>query len=80
MPADPDTLPLLPRGNTGAYLVDDPRHFMAWDPRVLNSGPGAFCRQQVTVADTAGLYFDPNLPFGGLRHLALDDLEARSRF
>ena len=39
VPANTDALPLLPRGNTGAHFIDDARHFMSWNARILNSGP-----------------------------------------
>src|SRR5512135_629993 len=53
---------------------------MPWNARILNSGPGAFCSEHVTVAHATGLHLDPNLPFTRLRHLPLNNLEACSCF
>jgi hypothetical protein len=80
VPADTCTLPLLPRGNAGAHFIDDARDFVSWNAGILNSGPGAFFREHVTVANTTGLYFDPYLSCTRLRNLALDDLEISSGF
>ena len=75
MPADADTLPLLPLGNTGAHFIDDARHFMSGNARILNSGPHAFFREHVAVANSTGLHLDAHLPWPGLGNLALDNLE-----
>jgi hypothetical protein len=79
VPTDPDALPLLPRGNTRAKLMDDPCHFMSRNAWILNSGPGAFFREHVTVAHSTGLDLDEHLSRIWLRNLALDDLEICSR-
>ena len=65
VPADADTLPLLPLSNTGAYFIDDAGDFMSWNAGILNSGPAAFFREHVTVADTAGLHLDAHLSCPG---------------
>ncbi len=53
VPADADTLPLLPRGNTGAYFVNDAGHFVPWNAGILNTGQCAFFRDRVTVSEAA---------------------------
>ena len=63
VPADADTLPLLPLGNTGTHFIDDARDFVSWNAGILNSGPIAFFREQVTVADTTGLHLDAHLSY-----------------
>ena len=80
VPADADTLPLLPCGNTVAHFIDDACHFMSGNARILNSRPQAFFREHVTVANAAGLHLDPHLSCIRLRNLALDDLEICSGF
>jgi hypothetical protein len=75
VPTNTDTLPLLPLGNTSTHFIDDARHFMSWNARVLNSGPRAFFREHVTVADATGLHLDAHVSCAGFRNLALDDLE-----
>jgi hypothetical protein len=79
VPANSDALPLLPLGNTGAYFIDNPGHFMAWNARVLNSRPGALHRERVAVTDTTGLH--PDAHVSRIRHwnVPFNDLEARSR-
>ena len=78
MPADTDALPLLPRGNAGSYFIDDACDFVPGNAGILNSRPGTFFREHVTVANTTSLYLDPHLSCTRLRNLALDDLEIRS--
>src|SRR5262245_12862364 len=48
---------------------------MSGNTRILNSGPRAFFREHVTVANATGLHLDPHLSYTRLRNLALDDLE-----
>ena len=79
VPADTDALAFLPRGNAGADFVDDASDFVSGNAGVLNSGPGAFYRQHVTVADAAGLHLDADVPCTRLRNVALDDFEACAR-
>jgi hypothetical protein len=55
VPTDADALTFLPRGNAGTQFVDDARHFVPRNARILNSGPQAFFRQHVAVANPAGL-------------------------
>src|SRR5262249_10519267 len=80
VPADANTLPLFPLRNTGTQLVDDPRDFVSWNAGILNSGPSAFLREHVTMANTTGLHLDADLSPTRLRNLALDDLEISSPF
>jgi hypothetical protein len=75
VPANTDTLPLLPLGNTGTHFIDDACDFVSWNAWILNSGPGAFFREHVTMANTTNLHFDPYLSCTRLRNLTLDDLE-----
>jgi hypothetical protein len=79
VPAHPDTLPLLPRGNTGADLIDDPNDLMTWNTRILNAGPGALFREHVTVANAASQHLNAHMSWTGVRNIALDDLEICSR-
>jgi hypothetical protein len=78
MPANADALPLLPRGNSSAHFIDDAGDFVPWNAGILNSRPGAFFRENVTVADTTGLHLDPHVSCVRHRNLALYDLEIRS--
>jgi hypothetical protein len=78
MPTYAHALPLFPGGNAGTHFVDDARHFVSWNAGILNSGPQAFFREHVTMAHTASLHFDPNVPCIRRRNLALDDFEIRS--
>jgi hypothetical protein len=80
VPADADTLSLLPRGNPGAHFINDACDFVSRNARILNARPQAFFREHVTVANTTGLYLDAHLSWTRLRNLALDDLEISSRF
>jgi hypothetical protein len=48
---------------------------VAWDAGILDTGPGTFHGEGVTVADTTGLHFDADVSCAGFRDLALDDLE-----
>src|SRR5260370_41279087 len=79
MPTDTDALSLFPHGNTGTQFIDDARDFVPWNAGILNSGPGAFLRQHVAVANTAGVHLDAHLSCTRLGKLALDDLEIASR-
>src|SRR5581483_6015700 len=78
MPADTHALPLAPSGNALAYFVYEADHFVSWNARILNAGPGAFFGDDVTMADTAGLHLDAHLSRTGVRDGALDDLEIGS--
>src|SRR5713101_6411481 len=64
MPADADTLSLLPSGDLGAQFIDDACDFVPRNPRILNSRPEAFFYKYVAVANSAGLYLDAYLPPG----------------
>jgi hypothetical protein len=75
VPADTDTLPLLPRGHTGTQCSDDTRHFMSWNAGILHAGPGAFFRERVTMAHATGLHLDPHVSCTRRGHLVLDDLK-----
>ena len=79
VPADTDALPLLPLGNTRTQFIDDARDFVSRNAGILNSGPRAFFREHVTVANATGLHLDAHLSCTRLRNLALDDLEICSR-
>ena len=74
VPADADALSLLPLGNTVTQFVDDADDFMSGNAGILNSGPLAFLREHVTVANATGLHLDAHLSCTRLRNLALDDL------
>jgi len=78
VPADPGALSHLPCRNARAEIVDDTRHFMARNTRILNSGPFSLFGQLIAVTDAACLYPDAHLPGGGLGNLAVDDLEIPS--
>jgi hypothetical protein len=79
VPPNTDALTILPVGNAGTELIDDANHLVSWNTRVLNSGPRAFFRKNVTVADATGLHLDPHVSRARLRYLAVDDLEFSSR-
>src|SRR5262249_49382299 len=51
VPADADPLADRPRGDAGTQLVDDARDFVSRNAGILDSGPGAFLREFVAVAD-----------------------------
>src|SRR2546425_511647 len=80
VPADADSLPLLPRGNAGPHFIDDACHFMSGNARILNSWPESFFREHVAVADATGLHLNAHLSCTRLRNLALDKLEICSGF
>jgi len=75
VPADTYTLPLVLLGNTGAQFIDDPRHFVSWNAGILNTGPQAFFREHITVANSTSLHFDAHVSYIQLRNLALNDLK-----
>jgi hypothetical protein len=75
MPADADTLPLLPVSNPFTQFVDDARYFVSWDAGILNAWPQTFYCEYITVADTTGEDLNAHLPCTRLGDLALDDLE-----
>src|SRR5262245_57787026 len=79
MPADADALPLGPSGNSGTHSVDETHHFMTWYARVLDTGPGTFLCERVTMTDAAGLHLDSHLSRCWVRNFPLDDLELCSR-
>jgi hypothetical protein len=79
VPADADALPVLPFGNPSSHFVYDACHFMPGNAGILDSGPQAFFRKPVTVANATGLHLDSHLPRARLRNFALDDLKSRSR-
>jgi hypothetical protein len=66
MPADADTLSLLPSGDLGAQFIDDACDFVPRYPRILNSRPEAFFYKYVTVANPAGLTLMSTSPIPGL--------------
>jgi hypothetical protein len=76
VPAYSDALALLPRGDTGAYFVDDAGDFVTGDAGILDSGPETLHREGVAVTDATGLDFDADLSGGGAGYFAVDDLEA----
>jgi hypothetical protein len=39
MPADADTLPLLPVGDAVTQFIDDARYFVSGDAGILDTGP-----------------------------------------
>jgi hypothetical protein len=43
---------LFPHGNAGTQFIDDARDFVSWNAGILYSGPSAFFREHVTVANT----------------------------
>ena len=75
VPADTDTLPLLPRGNTGAHFIYNARHFVSGDAVILNPGPDSVFSEYVAVADPTSLHLDAHLSGARLRNLALNDLK-----
>ena len=75
VPADTDALPLFPCGNVRTQFIDDARDFVSRDAGILNSGPKAFFREHIAVADATGLHFDAHLSRHRRGNLALDDLE-----
>src|ERR1700741_4209108 len=52
-----------------------PGPFVAWNSGVLDSGPQAFLREHVAVANAAGQHLDAHLSRIRLRDFALDDLK-----
>jgi len=73
VPTDTDALSPVPLGDAVAQFIDDARHFVSWNARVLNSGPRALFREHVTVADATGFHLDAHLSWIRLRDLTLDD-------
>src|SRR5262249_42709661 len=79
VPAHAHALPLPPRGDTGAQLINDARDFVSRNAGILNAGPLAFLREHVAAAHATGLHLDAHFPCTRLWNLALDDLEIGSR-
>src|SRR5207237_2273518 len=74
VPADAHAVADVPAGDAGAEGVDDPRHLVSGNARILNARPVAFLGQGITVADAGGLHADAHLAGIGLGYLALHDL------
>jgi hypothetical protein len=78
VPPNTDALTILPCGNAGTELIDNPHYLVSRNTRVLYSRPCAFFRENVTAADATGLYLDPHVSWARLWHLSVDDLEISS--
>jgi len=61
VPADTDALSFVPAGDTDTHFVDDADDFMAWHAGILDPRPLTFFREDVTVADAAGLDLDAHV-------------------
>jgi hypothetical protein len=79
VPADTDSLSLLPAGHAGTQFIDCADDFVTRNAGVLDAGPLAFFREHVAVTDAAGLDPDSHVSCAWLGNLALDDLEITSR-
>jgi len=75
VPADTNTLPLLPLRNTVTHFIDDASHLMPRNAWILDPGPRPFFREHVAVAHSTGLHLDSHMSCTRLRNLPLDDLE-----
>src|SRR5579864_7119958 len=78
MPADSDSLPLLPHCDARSNFVDDPGNFVTGNTWILNPRQHALCDEHVAVADATGPDLDTNLSRSGLRNFALNDLKTCS--
>ena len=56
IPSHPHPLTFRPADHASADLINDPRDFMPGNARVLDTGPVAFLREFVTVADSTCLH------------------------
>jgi hypothetical protein len=79
MPAHSYSLSLLPRGDAGAHFVNHARHLVPRHTRIRYTRPPAFLRQHITVANSASLHLDANLPRSGLRNLSLHHFKFSTR-
>ena len=75
MPADADALSLSPSGDVVADRVDYSGDLVPRDPRVLDSGPVAFLREPVAVADAASLDFDAHMSGARLRDFVFNNFK-----
>src|SRR5215472_2053602 len=67
MPSNADALALLPLRDAGTELIDDAHNFVPGNTRVADSRQGALLNNDITVANTTGLYFDAYLSRARLR-------------
>jgi len=78
MPADSDSLPLLPHCDARSNFINDARNFVAGNTWILNPRQDTLFDEHVTVADATGHDLNAHLPSIGLRNSAIDDFELRS--
>jgi hypothetical protein len=72
MPANTNSLARFPVVNSAADGINSAGDFVARHPGVLQPGPEPLRHQQITVANTARLDFNPDLCFTRLGHRPLD--------
>ncbi len=60
MPAHSDALPGRPPGHARSYSINDADNLVPGDARVPHQRKGSIPGDGVTVADAAGLDFDPH--------------------
>ena len=61
VPSEADALAGLEEGDVGSDCVDNAGNLVTGDARELDSGPLAFLRQRVGVADAAGVNADADV-------------------
>src|SRR5262245_19572824 len=79
MPADTDPLAWRPTDNSFPNGINSAGDFVAWNARVLNSGPVAFLHQRIAVANAARRDFNSNSSWRQLRYWPLDKLKRSIR-
>ena len=79
VPADAGAVAGLPARHAGADRVDDARDLVAGHARVFDPGKEALLREDVAVADAAGLDPHADLAGPGRRDLSLDGLKGLFR-
>jgi hypothetical protein len=72
MPANTNPLAGFPLVDSTADSINPAADFVTRHPGVLQSGPDPFLYQQITVANSARLDFDPDLLFARLGHRPFD--------
>src|SRR5215467_1051438 len=80
VPADTDTLALLPVRHARTRLVNNPGDFVSRNARVLNAREYAVLGQMIAEADTAGMDLDTHLARAGNGNFALDDFPIAAGF
>jgi hypothetical protein len=75
MPADSDSLPLCPSGNTLPDRINDSGYFVAGDSRVLNAWERSLFCERVAVTYAASLNFDSHRSCAGFRDIAFNEFK-----